>query len=302
MIHYVIGSATKPEKKPAIIAHVCNDVGKWGAGFVLALRKDFPKAEHSYRNWSKSGSVNYKLGGVQIIETEEPDIFVANMIGQRDVKVDDQGNPPIRYEAVKKCLEEVNEFAKGINASVHMPRIGCGLAGGDWKIMEEVIKNSLTVETYIYTLEKEKDNWDEKYEDEEEPEIHFDSSNITAEDVAHILLLRKICTEMISLSSQATESVNHLACVVGQNDFHNINEKARELRDGYRNSMPQEHIDGIEEAKIKLGLPPSCNCHHKERFDKDIHNYDCLRGQFLEKQKEKLQKEIDTIGGIDLTE
>ena len=39
-IIYLKGDATKPEGLGTkIIAHVCNDVGLWGKGFVLAVSK-----------------------------------------------------------------------------------------------------------------------------------------------------------------------------------------------------------------------------------------------------------------------
>lgn len=67
---------------------------------------------------------------------------MANMIGQHGIKHGSSG-PPIRYEAVAKCLEKVAEKAKELGASVHMPRIGCGLAGGDWSKIEPLIEESL---------------------------------------------------------------------------------------------------------------------------------------------------------------
>lgn len=36
-LHYLIGDATNPVIKPALICHVCNSVNKWGAGFVVSL-------------------------------------------------------------------------------------------------------------------------------------------------------------------------------------------------------------------------------------------------------------------------
>jgi O-acetyl-ADP-ribose deacetylase (regulator of RNase III) len=50
--------------------------------------------------------------------------------------------PPIRYEAVRSGLVKVAIKANQLNASVHMPRIGCGLAGGEWSEIEPI-----TVET-----------------------------------------------------------------------------------------------------------------------------------------------------------
>ena len=74
---------------------------------------------------------NFELGEVQFVQVE-PTIWVANLIGQRDVKLGKDGSPPVRYEAIRKGLVKVSIFARQINASVHMPRIGCGLAGGTW--------------------------------------------------------------------------------------------------------------------------------------------------------------------------
>ena len=44
-IRYVTGDATRPEGEgPKIIVHICNDIGAWGRGFVLALSKRFKEA------------------------------------------------------------------------------------------------------------------------------------------------------------------------------------------------------------------------------------------------------------------
>lgn len=64
------------------------------------------------------------------------------MIGQHGIKRAANGTPPIRYEAIDQCLIKVGEFAIDHNCSVHMSRIGCGLAGGQWEKIEPlVIKN-----------------------------------------------------------------------------------------------------------------------------------------------------------------
>jgi len=54
--------------------------------------------------------------------------------------------PPIRYEAIAEGLQKIAEFAAVNQASVHMPRIGCGLAGGRWDKIEPLILRSLTAE------------------------------------------------------------------------------------------------------------------------------------------------------------
>jgi O-acetyl-ADP-ribose deacetylase (regulator of RNase III) len=72
------------------------------------------------------------------------------LIGQHKINKDEHGNPPIRYEAVLEGLQKVG--AKAQNASVHMPRIGCGLAGGTWDQIEPLIIATLisVISVWVY--------------------------------------------------------------------------------------------------------------------------------------------------------
>ncbi len=142
-IQYVQGDATRPAAAGnKIIAHVCNDVGGWGKGFVVAISNRWPEPEKQYREWFRSKE-NFALGEVQFVPVAA-DTWVANIIGQRDLKKDKAGNPPIRYDAVAAGLRKVGQFAKETGASVHMPRIGCGLAGGTWEEIEPIIQMHLS--------------------------------------------------------------------------------------------------------------------------------------------------------------
>jgi len=63
---------------------------------------------------------------------------------------------PIRYEAVKTCLGKIALEAKKLEASIHMPRIGCGLAGGKWDKIEPIIKETLMqqdIDVFVYDFE-----------------------------------------------------------------------------------------------------------------------------------------------------
>ena len=154
-IQYTKGDATAPiGDGNKIIVHVCNDVGGWGRGFVLAISQRWKTPESEYRAWATSGE-NFSLGEVQFVQVEAA-IWVANMIGQRDVKKDKDGNPPVRYPAIIDALTKVGIYAKQIGATVHMPRIGCGLAGGSWDQIEPLINEALTskgVKTVVYDFE-----------------------------------------------------------------------------------------------------------------------------------------------------
>jgi O-acetyl-ADP-ribose deacetylase (regulator of RNase III) len=154
-IRYLKGDATRPQGEGGkIIVHVCNDLGGWGKGFVVALSKRWPQPEASYRSWHKARATNdFALGAVQFVEVEER-LWVANLIGQRDLRPKG-GVPPVRYDAIAAGLEKVAAFALDHQASVHMPRIGCGLAGGKWEQMEPIIKRGLVergVDASVYDL------------------------------------------------------------------------------------------------------------------------------------------------------
>jgi O-acetyl-ADP-ribose deacetylase (regulator of RNase III) len=142
-VHYLKGDATSPQAAgPKIIAHICNDLGGWGKGFVLAISKRWPEPETAYRDWHRHRAENdFGLGAVQMVQVQ-PDIWVANMIAQRGMKTGSQG-PPIRYEAVETCLTRLADLAIEHEASVHMPRIGCGLAGGTWERIGPIVEATL---------------------------------------------------------------------------------------------------------------------------------------------------------------
>jgi O-acetyl-ADP-ribose deacetylase (regulator of RNase III) len=152
-LFFVKGDATNPIGDGSkIIAHICNDVGGWGEGFVLSISKKWIKPQESYNEWFNSKE-NFVLGEVKFVDVQK-DIIVANMIAQRDIKPLN-GVPPIRYDALRECLIKVADFALQNNSSVHMPRIGCKLAGGEWKKVELIIKQtilSVEVKVFVYDL------------------------------------------------------------------------------------------------------------------------------------------------------
>merc|ERR1712066_708697 len=91
------------------------------------------------------------LGRVQLIELTDS-IALANIIGQNGIKTGSKG-PPVRYEAIQLGLDAVCCHAASVNASVHMPRIGAGLAGGDWAKIETIIEamaKKCGVDVYVY--------------------------------------------------------------------------------------------------------------------------------------------------------
>ncbi|MFI9787093.1 macro domain-containing protein [Kitasatospora sp. NPDC051984] len=152
-ISYLRGDATAPQGKGVrIIAHVCNDLGGWGKGFVLALSRRWPEPEAAYRRWHRERAGNdFGLGAVQLVQVESY-LWVANMVGQRGIRTGRSTGVPVRYEAIDTALGTLGGHARRLGASVHMPRIGCGLAGGRWERVEPLVTARLTARGTAVTV------------------------------------------------------------------------------------------------------------------------------------------------------
>lgn len=147
-INYVEGNALEPMGEGnKIIIHCCNDLGIMGAGIALQIKKKWPDVFNGYRQWyineSQGDPKKYlPLGEVQFVPAG-PGLEIGNMIGQRGVGTEG-GRVPVKYPAIKKCLKTVFNRARALNATVHAPRFGAGLAGGDWAKIEQIIQDELT--------------------------------------------------------------------------------------------------------------------------------------------------------------
>lgn len=157
---YVKGDATQPAGTcPRFIIHCCNTLGLWGAGFVMAVSRRWPQPEEHYYDWHCAlGGASISLGLTQMVEVEE-NLWVVNMIGQSGVGRDRSGRPPIRYDAIREALRTVAGTAldpayRGPYkaCSIHAPRFGAGLAGGDWAVIEQLIKEELVAKGLSVTI------------------------------------------------------------------------------------------------------------------------------------------------------
>lgn len=165
MIRYVIGDATEPVIEPGkrVITHVVNDEGAWGKGFVTAISARWKDPESHYRKQAKFAKKRFKLGEVQWIFVDL-NLAVCNMIAQHGLF--SSKNPvPLRYDALEQCLNKLAEGARAVTGtsdkasivterlSIHMPRIGCGLARGDWERVSSLIEDVLwDMDVYVYNL------------------------------------------------------------------------------------------------------------------------------------------------------
>ncbi|VWM06454.1 macro domain-containing protein [Burkholderia lata] len=140
LIIYEIGDAAVPQQDSILIAHVVNNRGKWGRGFVVSLGKKYPVARDGYLDLFREER-KPSLGMVQFMSVdEERRIYVANMVAQDGIRKHSRDTAQyVSYPALKNCLCQVCEFAMANRVSVQMPMIGTGLGGGSWDVISAEI-------------------------------------------------------------------------------------------------------------------------------------------------------------------
>lgn len=152
-IKYIEGDLFKGDLTNSVIAHVCNDKGAFGSGFVVPLANRFPLAKERYFNWYRQGHEEYSesfvLGNTQFVIVDDR-VVVAQMIAQTL-----GGHRPLYYNHLSKCMDAVAEYAIETDARIVAPLFGAGLACGNWNIIESLIEDSWSrrgIETNIYFL------------------------------------------------------------------------------------------------------------------------------------------------------
>lgn len=143
MITYLKGDATRSDVN-AVIAHLCNNLGLWGAGFSGALGRRWRSVYHDYQAgpWPLGETIFTHVG-------QHPTIWVASMVAQRGV-ARGRSRDLVDYVALAECLDTVRQMALAGGLAIHMPRIGCGLAGSSWEKIEPLVAKVGNV--YVYDL------------------------------------------------------------------------------------------------------------------------------------------------------
>jgi len=141
---YLRGDATQMRGiGPKILIQIVNDGAfTWGGGgFAAAVKRRWPLAQKMYTSQVTTERSKLRLGNI-VVSALEPDVTLTSLVAQHGYGPSPR--PRIRYGALRDCLIQVFDMAKTLNASVHMPRIGTGLAGGSWPVVEEIINETLT--------------------------------------------------------------------------------------------------------------------------------------------------------------
>ncbi len=84
--------------------------------------------------------MNHKTVGQEDVK----DLYVVNSYTQYHYGANHRDGvaKPLDYEALTLCMRKINRAFSGMK--IGLPQIGCGLAGGDWNVVKEIIRTELT--------------------------------------------------------------------------------------------------------------------------------------------------------------
>lgn len=140
-----------------VIAHGCNCHNMMGSGIALAIATAFPQAYVADRLTTK-GDIN-KLGTMTLTRAKKVDakgsFDIANLYTQYDPGRD------LDYTALRLCLKKLALTYPG--CKIGLPKIGCGIAGGNWEVVkiiisEEMLGCDVTIVEYNPKRQTEKEN------------------------------------------------------------------------------------------------------------------------------------------------
>lgn len=135
-----------------IICHQTNYYGVMGGGIAYAIQRDLLTPDQ-YAEYEKYCRLHGRgaLGTVQFIRLNDGR-YLANMFSQDD----DCGKAVVTdYGAFREAADKVERFARKHNLTVAFPSyIGCGIAGGNWitvsNILDDIFSGSPVKCTIVY--------------------------------------------------------------------------------------------------------------------------------------------------------
>lgn len=124
-----------------LIVHGCNCFCTMGAGIAKGIKSEFPEAFDADLSTPKGSKEKLGTCSFARIEREGINLIVVNGYTQfdyrgRGVKVD--------YDAVRSCMKWIKDNFEG--KRIGLPKIGAGLAGGDWERISQIIDEELSGE------------------------------------------------------------------------------------------------------------------------------------------------------------
>lgn len=130
--------------KEGMIVHQVNNCGKMGAGLAKQIRTTYPEHYNDYINmynsFLKENPENTQIKALlgKHIDTKCDNLIIRGIFAQDGYGRD---KTYTSYEHLKICLQDI---ANSKVDTIYIPyELGCGLAGGDWRIVSKMILDIL---------------------------------------------------------------------------------------------------------------------------------------------------------------
>jgi len=130
-----------------VIIHGCNCFCAMDAGIAKTIKKVFPKA-YEVDCKTKKGA-RQKLGTISSAEILQKQNTITVVNGYTQYNWNGEG-VLADYNAIRSVMIKVRKLFGG--KSIGYPRIGAGLAKGDWKIISQIIEEELSNENHTLVV------------------------------------------------------------------------------------------------------------------------------------------------------
>ena len=128
-----------------VIIHGCNCYGAMGAGIAKAIKSLFPEAYDADRKTPKGDRT--KLGKISFatVDRDGRQITIVNGYTQFHWR---GSNGLADYSAIRSVMAAVKQQFRG--RRIGYPKIGAGLAKGDWNLISQIIHQELDGEDHTF--------------------------------------------------------------------------------------------------------------------------------------------------------
>jgi len=142
MIEEIKGDVFKAKEK--VLIHGCNCFNTFGSGVAKIVKELYPGAHKADQETEKGDT--QKLGSYTVWSGKhcyyDQDIIVINSYSQYGYGSLFNKQVQLQYDKLRESLEQIEFVYRG--ASFAMPRIGAGLARGDWATIKKIIEEVFT--------------------------------------------------------------------------------------------------------------------------------------------------------------
>lgn len=152
MVQYKTGNLLTADVD--FICHQVNCQGRMASGIAKGIREKWPEVYAAYMDWHKANG--HTIYNNILIVPVENNQSVVNMASQYSYGYD--GKRYTSYDAFWECLNRIAQTVPKRSKIGFPYRIGCGLGGANWPVIETMIYMVLgkDFDVYIYCLEDEK--------------------------------------------------------------------------------------------------------------------------------------------------